>query len=102
MRPPPEGWTLCRWPSEVIALLKTGEVTEISLDHDLGDTPQDYITSERTGMDVMTWLEEQVFTNHFKPPIIHIHTANSVAGRRMEKIKIRIDNFVNSDRNKVR
>ena len=26
-----------RWPDEVIALLQTGEVEELSLDHDLGD-----------------------------------------------------------------
>jgi len=36
-RATPEGWTRVFWPAEAIALLPTGEVTEISLDHDLGD-----------------------------------------------------------------
>lgn len=33
----PEGWVRVYWPDEAIALLQTGQVTEISLDHDLGD-----------------------------------------------------------------
>ncbi len=33
----PDGWRQVRWPEEVIELLETGEVTELSLDHDLGD-----------------------------------------------------------------
>src|SRR5439155_2676500 len=34
--PDPDSWTWVRTPAEAIELLKTGEVTEISLDHDLG------------------------------------------------------------------
>ena len=37
LRPAPEGWTPARWPDEVIRLLESGVVTELSLDHDLGD-----------------------------------------------------------------
>ena len=36
-RATPAGWTRVRWPDEAIALLKTGRVSDISLDHDLGD-----------------------------------------------------------------
>jgi hypothetical protein len=36
-RAAPPGWAGVCWPSEVIQLLETGHVTEISLDHDLGD-----------------------------------------------------------------
>ncbi|WP_336511202.1 cyclic-phosphate processing receiver domain-containing protein, partial [Vibrio anguillarum] len=36
-RDTPEGWVRSYWPEEVIELLKSGNVTEISLDHDLGD-----------------------------------------------------------------
>ena len=32
IRPAPEGWTLVRWPEEVIALLETCRVEELSLD----------------------------------------------------------------------
>ena len=85
VRPAPDGWIRTWWPVEVIALLKTGEVTEISLDHDLGDhfgRPSD-ILYERTGYDVLLWIEQEVALEGFDPPIIHIHTANPVADVRM-------------------
>ncbi len=36
-RATPDGWVRVYWPAEAIALLKTGAVEELSLDHDLGD-----------------------------------------------------------------
>lgn len=36
-RTTPEGWVRVYCPDEAVALLQTGQVTEISLDHDLGD-----------------------------------------------------------------
>jgi len=81
----PDGWVRTYWPGETIELLKTGEVTEISLDHDLGDainTPRG--SKERTGYDVLLWLERAVIVEGFKPPVIHIHTANPVAEQRMK------------------
>ncbi|WP_309295279.1 cyclic-phosphate processing receiver domain-containing protein [Aeromonas caviae] len=43
--------------------------TEISLDHDLGDD------GRGTGYDVILWIENEVMTNYFIPPKIHIHSA---------------------------
>lgn len=77
-RPAPPGWRLVRWPHEVIGLLATGEVTDLSLDHDLGDD------ARGTGYDVITWLEEQVATGDFLPPAISVHSANTAARQRME------------------
>ena len=77
-RQPPPGWTLVRWPSEAIDLLETGQVTEISLDHDLGDDDRG------TGYDVILWIEEMVATRGFSPPKIRVHSANSSARRKME------------------
>jgi len=79
IRIPTKDWTLVKWPNEAIKLLKTGKVTEISLDHDLGN--------DRKGMgnDVILWMEEKVITSSFIPPKIHIHTANSSARSKMEK-----------------
>ena len=77
-RTPPEGWILVRWPEEVIDLLKTGSVTELSLDHDLGDD------DHGTGYDVILWIEEQVVTNNFSPPLIKVHSANTSARQKME------------------
>lgn len=77
-RPVPAGWVGARWPEEVIALLESGNVTEISLDHDLGDD------SRGTGYDVIRWLEESVATRNFAPPRIHVHSANPAARQRMD------------------
>ena len=76
-RTPPEGWTLVRWPDEAIELLKTGQVEEISLDHDLGDDERG------TGYDVVLWIERAVFERGFVPPVMHVHSANSAARQRM-------------------
>jgi hypothetical protein len=77
-RSAPDGWVQVRWPSEAIELLETGTVTEISLDHDLGDDDRG------TGYDVILWIEEAVATRGFQPPIIRVHSANSSARTKME------------------
>ena len=77
-RKPPDGWTLVRWPEDAIALLKTNQVTDLSLDHDLGDD------NRGTGYDVVLWVEEAVATNSFIPPKMKVHSANSSARLKME------------------
>ena len=77
-RTPSEGWTLVRWPDEAIELLKTGLVTDLSLDHDLGND------DKGTGYDVVLWIEEAVATRQFSPPQIKVHSANSSARQKME------------------
>lgn len=47
----PQGWTRVYCPSDAIALLLSGQVTHISLDHDLGNDVKG------TGYDVITWIE---------------------------------------------
>ena len=73
----PEGWVRSYWPDEVIGLLKTGLVQEISLDHDLGDDQRG------TGYDVLLWIEEAVSTEGFSPPILTVHSANPPARQKM-------------------
>ncbi len=77
-RETPEGWERVFWPEEAIELLKKGIVEEISLDHDLGDD------NHGTGYDVVIWIEEEVFTTDFIPPIIKVHSANTPARIKME------------------
>lgn len=77
-RQAPEGWIQVRWPEEAIALLETGTVEKISLDHDLGN--DDY----GTGYDVILWIEEAVATRGFGPPAMSVHSANSSARHKME------------------
>ena len=76
-RDPPDGWVLVRWPDQAIEFLNTGKVTEISLDHDLGDD------ARGTGYDVILWIEEAVYTANFVPPVIIVHSANSSARQKM-------------------
>lgn len=66
------------WPDEAIALLETGKVAEISLDHDLGDDERG------TGYHVVLWIEEVVVASGFIPPKMYVHSANSSARQKME------------------
>jgi hypothetical protein len=79
LRTSPRGWVLVSWPDEAIQLLKTGSVTHLSLDHDLGDDERG------TGYDVLLWLEEAVALSGFIPPQeITVHSANSSARIKMQ------------------
>lgn len=76
-RQTPPGWVRCYWPDEVIELLKNNTVTELSLDHDLGDDQRG------TGYDVLVWLEEQVILHNYPIPAITVHSSNPSAKRKM-------------------
>ncbi|QQK59406.1 hypothetical protein FJD32_007735 [Shewanella sp. LC6] len=73
----PTGWLHARWPDEVISCLAKGMVTDISLDHDLGDD------ARGTGYDVLLWIEQAIVDTGFKPPKIYVHTSNPAARIRM-------------------
>lgn len=77
-RKTPDGLVRVYWPDEAIALLEAGGVTEISLDHDLGND------TRGTGYDVVLWLEEAVALRGFKPPVMAVHSANTSARDKME------------------
>jgi len=84
MRETPAGWVRTYTPEETVELLQTGEVTELSLDHDLGlDTPE----AERTGYTVLVWLEREVGEGRgtFPLPRITIHSANPPGRLRMQR-----------------
>jgi len=81
-RPAPEGWVHVRTPEEAIELLRGGGVEEISLDHDLG---LDVGARERTGYDVLLWLEKEVAAGTMRPPaVMRVHSGNVGAVGRME------------------
>ena len=78
-RTAPDGWVQVRWPDEAIKLLQMGEVTNLSLDHDLGDDQRG------TGYDVLLWIEQEVASCQFTPPAkIEVHSANPPARKRMQ------------------
>ena len=82
------GWLRVRWPDEAIELLKTGQVTDLSLDHDLGDDERG------TGYDVVLWIEEAMATGSFMPPRIIVHSANPSARAKMNAGLERIRRYV--------
>jgi Cyclic-phosphate processing Receiver domain len=83
-RDAPPGWMRARTPEEVVALLGGGKVEELSLDHDLGPDPSG---RERTGYEVLVWLEEEVAAGRWVAalPRIAVHSGNPVGRARMER-----------------
>lgn len=82
--PPSADWVWVKTPEEAIDLLQSGEVSEISLDHDLALWSPD--GRERTGHDVALWIEEQVVVNGFDPPaLIHAHSQNPPGRDRLQR-----------------
>ena len=79
VRETPPGWTGVKTAAEMIRCLETVPVEEVSLDHDLGPPEE-----AGDGYQVLVWIERQVATRAWVPPVIHIHTANPVARFRME------------------
>lgn len=63
-----------------IELLKTGKVTAISLDHDLG---LDYHPVPNSGYHVAKWIEEAAFNGELKPLEVFVHSQNRVGAEHM-------------------
>ena len=98
IRLPPDGWTWARRatgpaplsPRGAIELLKTEEVTAISLDFDLGsyqDDPYAYrapyfsYAGTQTGMEVVNFMIEQ----YLVPPDVRIHSWNRGGAVQMQR-----------------
>lgn len=77
LRQAPLGWVHTKSVQETIQLLGNFNVTEISLDHDLGDDV------DGNGYDVLCWIEEQVARNYYSAPMVHVHTDNPSAREKM-------------------
>lgn len=81
-RPTPDGWVRTYTVAETIDLLKTRQVTEISLDNDLGD-----LDPYTEGFNVLNWLEESVYEDpSFPIPVISIHSSNAARAQQMRQV----------------
>lgn len=79
-RPAPAGWVHVKTAKTAIALIASGTVAEVSLDHDLGE-PEAMVGN---GYQVLLAMEEMAAWGHGQSlPTILIHTANPVARNRM-------------------
>lgn len=93
IRPAPPGWEWARSTVRAIALLSTGEVTEVSLDHDLGQGGVSQTAAgilvggadcaPGCGYDVATWIEERAHAGELAPIRWSVHSANPVGRQRM-------------------
>lgn len=89
IRPIPEDFThWAKSAKEAIALLQTGLVEAISLDHDLGHSHSDGFAEEQTGYTVAKWIEEHAADGTLKEVIVYIHTQN-VVGKANIKMALR-------------
>jgi hypothetical protein len=78
----PKGWDLARKYEDAIRMLTETNYDTVSLDHDLGNW---MYQDEKTGMTILTWLEERHHNNGYIPFIL-IHTGNSAVRRTMEMV----------------
>jgi len=81
LRPCPNGYVLARTYAEALDQLRSNTFDEISLDHDLGE--------EKTGYDILCWIEWQVFTlapDDFANTVLKVHSANPVGRQRMLQV----------------
>lgn len=91
IRPCPEGWVLVKTAREAIELLKTGQVIEASLDHDLGEcemcegshNPWCSCECHWNGYTVMKWIEEN---NMWPKEGIWLHSNNPVGLANMQAV----------------
>ncbi len=83
-RPAPAGWIRATNLEEAVSHLRTGNVEELSVDYDLGDS------SFGTGLDVLDWLAGAVHRGEVKKPKLHAHSGSPLGRRRLE---LRIDDI---------
>lgn len=68
LRPAPDGWIWAKTVPEAIEILNSHNVSEVSLDHDLGE-------NEQTGYDFACELERRAFEGQ-PLPLWAVHSAN--------------------------
>jgi len=78
IREAPPGWTRTYTVSQTIQLLRTGQVSELSLDYDLPETDPGH-----TGDEVLEWLKIRLAQGKLPAPVIHVHSINPYGSGKM-------------------
>ena len=73
----PQGWRIARWPHDAISLLKTGAVTNLTI-----NAGKD-LQKRGTGEDVLDWLKGAVVDLGLPPPDIKVYAINRDQHKRM-------------------
>lgn len=94
-RKAPFGWELVKTAADCIARLEGGDVSELSLDHDLAFEHYSGALDSRTGYAVVLWLENRVREDpSFRMPHVTLHTMNPVGRDHMAAGLLRIEEFI--------
>ena len=81
---PSQEWDLARNYREAMYMLKHTKYDEVSLDHDIAS--YDTEGNEKTGYDILCYLERRRIYYNNPIPYIYIHTANAAVFNKMHKI----------------
>lgn len=92
IRTPPDGWTWVKTAREAIDYISTGDVAEISLDHDLG-TPDE---PDNSGYTVANFIEGAACLGEITRIRWNTHTSNPVGRTNMEAALKKADAFWDS------
>ena len=77
-RSAPIGWVLAKTVDDAIEVLRQGEVTELSLDYDLGDP----VCGD--GLQLLKWLESAIAEGRVPMPRMTAHSGSVLGRRRLE------------------
>jgi hypothetical protein len=91
-RETPLGWRRTYTVPETIGLLIKHNVTDLSLDNDLGEDGRGKARLE--GRFVLDWVEKAVVQDGYIPPSIQIHSMNSVAAKHMRVVMANIERYL--------
>lgn len=83
-RETPEGWDRAYNVWEALFKLELLEYVEVSLDHDLASFLGPY--KELTGLDIVHWLVQRKQDGKYIPPVVKVHSANSVGHDNMKAL----------------
>jgi len=75
---------IVRTADEAIKWIASGQITAVSLDHDLGKSSASSPVDPGTGYDVARWIEEKAYTGELPRIQWSVHSANPVGAKRME------------------
>jgi len=81
---PSQEWDLARNYNEAMYMLSSTQYDLISLDHDIAS--YDSVGVEKTGYDILCYLERRRIQYNEKIPYINIHTANVSVWQKMYKV----------------
>lgn len=85
----PDEWVLVLTSQDVIPLIESGKVTEITFDNDLG------IASKQEGWQVLEYMCQLILDGKIKRPVwIGLHTGNIVAMQKMWSLVENMDKML--------